>query len=365
MSAPNLTGRLLAAEGDAVKIQSRPATSPAQTRQPAITAPWLSVIIVNYRQWRETAALTDQLLNASHATNGDIEVIVVDNDSPSDPLVGGLRRRPGVSLRCWKRNKGFAKAVNEGVRLSRGHWLLVLNPDVSVEADFVERVLELTKQLPSIEPRVGVVGFRLIDQDGGWQRSTGEFPTLTRTLARLVLPRARRKYNTPSNDGKSPVCWVTGCCMLLRRECVEHVDGFDEDFFLYYEDVDFCHRARAAGWGVWYEPGISVVHHHPLHGREVPAPLRVFTRHAFLTYGLKHWPRWQLRILTRLVAWEAKIRGAVASKRGNTTQADQFRRLQAIAWHIANGSSHEARKQLARMITPRKHGRQQPRRTSE
>ena len=73
---------------------------------------------------------------------------------------------------------------------------------------------------------------------------------------------------------------MTGCCLLVRRECWEELGGFDEDFFLYYEDVDLCRRARAAGWSVWYEPAVRVTHYRPLHTRPVPAPLRLMTRHA-------------------------------------------------------------------------------------
>src|SRR5581483_1368994 len=119
------------------------------------------VVIVNFRQWPNTDRLTRQLLASDAARRGAAEVVVVDNHSPPHPLLGRLRRRPGVSVRRLGRNRGFAKGVNEGVRLSRGRWLLLLNPDMSVPPGFLDRVLSLVHRLPAEDPSVGVVGFRL------------------------------------------------------------------------------------------------------------------------------------------------------------------------------------------------------------
>jgi GT2 family glycosyltransferase len=333
-------------------VQPDPVSSPQRSSSVAVRTPWLSVIIVNYRQWNETESLANQILSSPNAKRGLVEVIVVDNDSPHDTHVARLRRREGVSLRMWRRNRGFARAVNEGCRLSRGHWFLVLNPDVSLSDRFVEHVLELTERVPALEPPVGIVGFRLLNYDGGWQRSTGNFPTLARTMLRLLLPRARRKYNSPPNDRASSVPWITGCCMLMRRECVEQLGGLDEDFFLYYEDVDLCRRAQHTGWAVRYEPSLSVVHYHPLHRRPVAVPMRILTRHAFLVYCSKHWPNLQLRLVAHLVCGEALVRQMWSAWRGRTTQAAHFRELRAIAKDIVNGATRRARRRLARIVQP-------------
>src|SRR5262245_1442658 len=98
----------------------------------ATQRPRVSVVIVNYRLWEETGELVKQLVAAPCTQRGDVEVVIVDNHSPAHPLARRLRRWPGVSLRRWGRNRGFAQAVNEGCRLSQGDWLLLLNPDISV-----------------------------------------------------------------------------------------------------------------------------------------------------------------------------------------------------------------------------------------
>src|SRR5262245_49177235 len=132
--------------------------------------PTLSVVIVNYRHWDDTARLVRQLRAMPELRRGLAEVVVVDNHSPRHPVVRHLRRASGVSLRRWHGNRGFARAVNEGCRLARGEWFLLLNPDVTVPADFLARALESARRAT---PRVGIVGFRLVSSDGSPQLSTG------------------------------------------------------------------------------------------------------------------------------------------------------------------------------------------------
>lgn len=325
-----------------VLLPQRPRTSPR--------LPQLSVIIVNYRQWPDTAGLVRQLLAAPCVRQGTAEVVIVDNHSPAHPLGARLRRWPGVSLRRWRRNRGFARAVNEGYRLSQGQWFLLLNPDVSVPERFLDEVLELTEQLAGEEPRAGIVGLQLRNTDGTPQRSSGPFPTLGGTLARMFLPRAWRKYHLAVSSQRQRVAWVTGCCLLLQRECLKELGGLDSDYFLYYEDVDLCRRAQAHGWSVWFEPSLSVVHHHPLHQRDVPPHLRLFTRHALLTYGSKHWPAWQVQVLSGIVRAEAWLRQRWAGWQGQPEAAALFGELRTIAGELSSGRLTAARRRLNRVV---------------
>jgi GT2 family glycosyltransferase len=308
------------------------------------------VVIVNYCQWEGTAALARQILTTPPGRSGAVEVMVVDNHSPGHPLAARLRRWSGVSLRRWGSNRGFARAVNEGSRLSRGQWLLLLNPDVTLSAGFVEGVLALADRLAAEEPAAGIVGFQLRNDDGSRQLSTGLFPTLLRTLAGLALPRATRKYQARGMRQRCQVPWVTGCCLLVRRDCLQDVGGLDNDFFLYYEDVDLCRRARDRGWSVWYDPALRAVHHQPLHCREVRPPLRAITRHALLTYSSKHWPAWQFRLLAGIVRLEAGLRELAARRRGDAEAADCYGALRLMAADLAKGRRRQARRRLLGVI---------------
>ncbi len=339
-----------AQERAAVAPVSVPQRRPYRPARPLLPTPRLSVIIVNYHLWHETEALVAQLLAAPCTQRGDLEVVIVDNHSPAHPLVRKLRRRPEVALRRWGSNQGFARAVNEGARLSRGRWLLLLNPDIQVTDGFLEGVLRLAADLEAREPDAGIVGFHLRNTDGSRQLSSGPFPTLAQTLLRVLLPRHRRKYQFLRARRRRRVPWVTGCCLLVRRDCLEQLGGLDRDYFLYYEDVDLCRRAQAAGWSVCFEPGLRAVHHHPLHQREVTPYLRLLTRHALLTYAAKHWPRWQSRCLSALVEFEARLRRQWARRQGDWVGAHLFARLRDIASDLGRGYVGPARRKLDQVV---------------
>ena len=316
------------------------------TKRQRKVAPRLSVVIVNYRQWANTANLVRQLRRSRCARRGLAEIIVVDNHSPPSRLMHKLRRTPGVSVRRWSWNHGFAKAVNEGCRLSRGQWFLLLNPDMSVADGFLDQVLARAKFLQATDAKTGIIGFRLRNPDGSHQLSAGAFPSLLGTLTGLAFPRARRKYCRPPLDHPSRVDWVTGCCLLVRRGCLEDVGRLDENYFLYYEDVDLCRRARSKGWSVWYDPKPSAVHFSPLHSRKVEPWLRVVTRHSLLTYATRNWPVWQTRLLCGVVRAEARVRRVWAKLRGHDATEAVFRQLDELAADLARDETTKARQRL-------------------
>ena len=271
-------------------------------------SPELSVVIVNFCQWRNTARLARQLRRSLAVRSGFAEIVIVDNHSPFHPVVRRLKRLSGVTIRGFNRNHGFAKAVNRGSRLGKGKWLLLMNPDVTVEDGFLDDAIAAIDRMEEGGPHAGVVGFRLRNADGTGQASAGPFPSFMNTVLGLFRPRSRRKCRHQAVEAYREVDWVTGGCLLVRRDCFAKLGGLDESLFLYYEDVDFCRRAADAGWSVWYDPGLEVTHHWPLHARRVPAPLRLMTRHALLTYARKHWSRWKATGLAGMLWAEAGLR---------------------------------------------------------
>jgi GT2 family glycosyltransferase len=302
----------------------------------------VSCVVVNFRQIEHTKRLLRQLDRCEAVRTGQAEIVLVDNDADAVPLRRWAARRPGVSLRSFGRNRGFARAVNVGVRHSRSEWLLLLNPDISVSDEFLDKAIATALARAKADPDVGIIGFSLRHADGTPQPSTGPFPTLRNVLWGMVKPRSRRRCrHTPQEAVEVP--WATGCCLLVRRLCWEELGGCDEEYFLYYEDVDFCRRARAAGWTAWHESEPTVTHYHPLHSRTVAPPLRLITRHALLTYAAKHWPRWQFQLLCRLVAWEGRLRGMFGR-----TGRDHYHRLAQIAIYMSRGHAVRARHLLAK-----------------
>lgn len=327
----------------------------APTRRVAPPSPALTVVIVNFCQWRNTARLVGQLRHSHAVRSGDADIVVVDNHSPFHPVVRKLERVHGVTLRRFNRNLGFARAVNRGVndRPRRGRskpepsdWVLLLNPDVTVEDGFLDDALTAVEKLAVTDPAAGVVGFRLRNRDGSDQASSGPFPTLGRTLAGLFLPRSRRKCTHRPEPTRQPVDWVTGGCLLVRRDCFRELGGLDESFFLYYEDVDFCRRAAAAGWTVWFDPSLEVTHHWPLHARRVPAPLRLMTRHALVTYARKHWGGWRAGLMSAVVWAESGARQAWAAARGDWDAGRCYGQLRRLVGDVAAGRDAAARRRI-------------------
>jgi GT2 family glycosyltransferase len=163
------------------------------------------------------------------------------------------------------------------------------------------------------------------------------------------LPRTIRKYRFPG-AGLRPVDWVTGCCLLARRDCWDDLHGLDPSFFLYYEDVDLCRRAHQRGWSVWHDPDASLIHHRPLHARAVPPHLRLVTRHALLTYATKHWSPGECALLAAVIRTEVTARRLSAWLQGNAYALHIFRELDALTADWYAGRSDSARARLLAVI---------------
>jgi GT2 family glycosyltransferase len=192
------------------------------------------------------------------------ETIVVDNGS-SDGTARLVRERfPDVRL-VEQGNVGMGAGNNAGMRLGAGRYFLLLNSDAWVVGDAVERLARFADE----QQEVAVVGPRLLNEDGTLQRSARAFPTLWRLATeylflRKLAPRSRALnafYEGGfDHDEAREVDWLFGACLLVRRDAADEVGLFDEDFFMFSEETDWCFRFRQAGWGVWFFPGAEVVH---------------------------------------------------------------------------------------------------------
>lgn len=234
-----------------------------------MTAVDVSVILVNYNAGPYLEACLQSIRR--FADDLALEVLVVDNAS-TDGSLEVLGRFPEVQLIRNPDNRGFAAAVNQGLEAAKGRYLLLLNPDTEV----ISPVFNALVAFLEAHPEVGIVGPRLRNPDGSLQPSAYRFPTLVQAagalfgLKRLVpVPLLRHRLGRwlgrhfgqlDPHDRPRRVDYVTGACMLIRREVVQAVGGLDPRFFLYFEEKDFCLRARAAGWQVWFAPAAEVVH---------------------------------------------------------------------------------------------------------
>ncbi|HEX3723148.1 MAG TPA: glycosyltransferase family 2 protein [Nitrolancea sp.] len=212
-------------------------------------ATWAAVI-VNY----SAAAYLDSCLRAlSENQIPPDEIVVVDNASNDDSLAD-LAGWPQVVVEASSRNLGFAGGANRGIERTDAPIVLVLNPDVEVDATFGDKLLHTFGS----DEKLGAAGAKLRYPDGKvLQHAGGE-------LDRRLLTTQHRGYQQPDQgqwDNPANVDFVTGGAMALRRAAFDQVCGFDERFWpAYYEDVDICLRLRAAGWQVRYQPQLTAVH---------------------------------------------------------------------------------------------------------
>ena len=224
----------------------------------------VSVVIVSYES-RELLARCLAALAADGGASASREVIVVDQASRDGTAAWLAAEHPGVRLVALAENAGFGAGNNRGAEIARGHWLLLLNSDAFVRPGAIDELVRFAEARPAI----GAVGPRLLWPDGRLQRSCRRFPTVFRLATeflylRKLAPRSRILNGFYcgefAHDEPRRVDWVTGACVLVRRELYERLGGFDEAFFLYSEEVDLLRRAAEAGAETWYDPAAEVVH---------------------------------------------------------------------------------------------------------
>jgi len=229
-------------------------------------------VIVNYRTGPHVLNALSSVVPQLRAL-GQSGVAVVDNQSPDDSLKvlrEGIRARgyeDVVELLESPVNGGFGAGNNIAIRRALAseqppEYVYLLNPDATADEGAIEALVGFLDK----HPRVGIAGSYLHDPDGTPHCSAFRFPNLLSELERGMrlgmLSRALRDYTVykPVPDYTGPADWVTGASMMLRRELLAEIGGFDETFFLYFEEVDLCLRARQAGWDVHFVREASVGH---------------------------------------------------------------------------------------------------------
>jgi N-acetylglucosaminyl-diphospho-decaprenol L-rhamnosyltransferase len=222
--------------------------------------PDITVVVVNYN----TGHLLDRLFSALAAARGDlrIQTIVIDNASRDNSVEILRSKYPTVELIENAINVGFGRANNQAVSKIRGQYALLLNPDAFVLPDTLYKTLSFMQQ----NPRCGILGVKLVDENGSLQPSCRFFPTpwnvfLAGTGLHRFFPGTRLVDDMSWDHSRIRECdWVPGCYYLVRKEVVDQIGLFDPRFFLYYEEVDHCRRAHLAGWKVCFYPNTQVVH---------------------------------------------------------------------------------------------------------
>ena len=224
----------------------------------------LSIIIVNYHH----SHILGDCLESVYRTIEKIqfEIILVDNSSTDGGLESILKNYPVIRFIKNSENAGFARGNNQGAKIASGDFLLFINPDTIVIEDAIESKLDYIRSDSSI----GILGPKVLNSDQTVQYSCRKFPTIWSglfnrySLATRLFPNNRysRDYLMLDYDHNSirSVDWVSGCCMMMSESTLKKASGFDENYFLFIEDVDLCQVIKKKGLRVVYFPNAKIFH---------------------------------------------------------------------------------------------------------
>jgi hypothetical protein len=245
----------------------------------------ISIIIVNYFQKEFITGCVRSITNRLNAE--DYELIAVNN-SPAEDL-GSLKEiAPGISI-IENSNRGFPQANNLAAKYATGRYLLFLNPDTLVEDDFIEEFRRL--KLPQ---DFGIGGLRLYNPDGSVQLSYWKENTFMNEIRNKSDEKQQRDRSVSADhetfrDGIAEVDWVSGASMLIERELFMETGGFDEHFFLFYEDADICKRVHDYGRKILYLPAGKIIHYKGENVNEkFSSDTYYYTKESQLYYYSKH-----------------------------------------------------------------------------
>ncbi|HVP58119.1 MAG TPA: glycosyltransferase family 2 protein [bacterium] len=307
----------------------------------------LSVLIVNFR----TGSMTSECVASfKRSLQGcEHEIIVIDNRSEDDSVETLRRDHPDIKVIDASANRGYGAAINLGAGLAAGDYLVISNSDILAGEAFADQLERFYR-----DQGVGILGIRLTRPDGSVQPSYGYFPSPLEIVLSEISPLNRirhRHFNLyAATDVAHPrtrqVDWVTGALMFISRTNFNRIGGFDERFFMYYEDVDFSRRARDLGLATFFVAECSAVHRHC--GTSAALPKldynihKVEERRSALLYLEKHHPR-QLRTVAALLeanfGWTLAglslkyyaLAFSASRRKRNRYKVETYRRLVALA----------------------------------
>ena len=268
----------------------------------------VSIILVNYNGSSFLYTCLDSIEKFVNHCNH--EIIIVDNYSSDDSVRIIKDKFSSSRLICLQSNLGFGKANNLAVKHSTGQYLLFLNTDTILTENTPKILSDYLQQ----NKNIGAIGSHITFKDGSYQLSYGKLPSL------VVEFFYKIKYNSDSRWHQifarfydstysriKEVGWVTGACMMMRCDIFEQVGGFDENFFMYFEDKDICKRVKELGYKVVYYPKTSIIHLLGGSSHGIKKSVNRYYRESQLHYYQKHLGKFQTVILNLYLRLSGKV----------------------------------------------------------
>jgi GT2 family glycosyltransferase len=276
----------------------------------------LSICVVNYKAGH---VLEDCLKSIYQNTYSiQFEIMVVDNNSQDGTVEAVTNHFPKIHLIINEKNVGFSRANNQALRASKGKYILWLNPDTVLLPNALDTLVEFMTSCPE----VGIVGPKVLNSDGTLQGQCRRgLPTPWAIFCYLsglskLFPKNKRfaQYLMTYRDENvsHEVNAVSGSCLMVRREVMDQIGLLDEDYFMYGEDLDYCLRAKQAGWKVYYVPQAQVIHYGGAASKKRPFRATYEFHRAMWVYYRKHLAQKYLFFINWLIFGAIILRGASA-----------------------------------------------------
>ena len=291
-----------------------------------MSLPKVDIVIVN---WNTGPYLRECLRSVAESTQTQFElaqVVVVDNASTDDSLDGIDELGLPVQILRNQTNRGFGAACNQGAAACSSELLLLLNPDTRVFPDALDRTVAFM-----VDPKsssIGICGARMVSDDDTEDFSCWRFPTFAIWVGKLtgfsyafpqLIPMQRMTLEEIGGSGV--VDQVIGAYNLIRRPLFDALNGFDERFFVYLEDVDLAYRARQLGYSSYFLSEVPIHHVGRVSSEQVRGRRLFYLIRSRTEYARKHWPRWQAAVLAGLMlVVEFPVRGGTALVRGRSNE---------------------------------------------
>ena len=278
------------------------------------------VVCVTYHPGPE---LADFIQSLRSATTAQVELVLVDNGT-DDTAARDAAAATGATVLTSGGNVGYGRAANRGAVGATQQWLVVANPDVVWHPRALDRLLEAGR----VHPTAGALGPAVLNPDGTRYPSARELPSLRQGAGHALLARvwpsnpwtvAYQRNQETAGDTERAAGWLSGACLLIRREAFEQIGGFDENYFMFFEDVDLGERLGRAGWSNLYVPAAEVTHAQGTSWRDRPAPM-IRAHHASATrYLVGRYHQWYLLPLRAAIRVGLAARCAIEVRRARTT----------------------------------------------
>lgn len=253
----------------------------------------LSIIIVNFNTYRLTLNCLQSIYN--QVDIDDFEVILVDNASIDNSVELIQQKYPQVKIIQNTKNYGFGKANNQGIKKASGSWLMLLNSDTILPQGTLVQLLTYIK-----DENNSVIGIKTLNKDDSIQPSAGFFPTLFRLFNQMFfiddLPGIKKilkpyqQNNLAFYQRNQIVDWVMGSCMLIPKKYYELVGGFDEQIFMYGEEVDLCYRLQKKGLEIKYLTSPYIYHLKGASSKDGFNSAIIGEYKGLITFYRKHFP---------------------------------------------------------------------------